>query len=670
ERTINRKIKEAVLAYELEKRYPKKKILEKYINTVYFSHGNYGIETAAEAFFGKKVEKLKIEESALLAGLIRSPQRYSPWNHKDKALARRNLVLTKMRELGYISKIDTIKIKARPLKIKPPKPERRYPGAYFVEHVRHQMLTDKRFGETEQDRANNLYKGGLRIYTTISLSKQQMADNAIQTILNRSGDPSASLVSIDPKTGKVLAIAGGRDFFDQKNKHAKFNLATQSKRQTGSSFKVFVLTTAITQGITPYKTIDSSPGTLSLPGGGTWRVDNYTEGRGYGRITIRQGTIQSVNALYARLMLDVGAKNVVRIAKKMGIKSKLSPNPAIALGGLKYGVNAYEMASAMATLANEGTYIEPKTISKITDSNKKIIFSNKPRPKLVISPTVASTVTSILKDVMTRGTGRGANIGRPAAGKTGTAQSYRDAWFIGYTPDMATAVWVGHPHAQVAMLSVHGRRVTGGSFPASIWRQYMKEALAKTPKSKFPYSKYASRERTVQICNGTTDMQACNACPPGSTYSKTLHSSKTVLRQCNMHECEEETSKVPKVVGLSAKSAVRKLNAAGFEVVKKRKDSSRPTNIVLSQSPAGGTKVKRIRTVVIYISQKIETTTVPSVVGQSESEAASTLSSAGFKATVSYQSNPDQVGIVISQSPAGGSQAEENSIVSLIVGSQ
>jgi len=678
ERTLNRKIKEAVLAYELEKRATKNKILENYLNTVYFGHGNYGVETAAEAFFGKKVNKLTLDESALLAGLIRSPQRYSPWTHKKIALARRNLVLSKMaevqyvdkngRKVRYISEVEAIKARAKSLVVTAPKPAKRYPGAYFVEYVRQQMLNDKRFGESEQDRANNLYKGGLRIYTTLSLRAQQIADEAVKNTLGRPGDPAAGLVAVQPKTGYVKAIAGGRDFFSTSYKYAKFNLATQAKRQTGSAFKVFVLTTAIAQGKTPYETFDSSPGTLKLPGGGVWKVDNYTEGRGYGRMSIKEGTVKSVNALYARLMLDVGAKNVVKTAHKMGITSKLEPYPAIALGGLKYGVNVLEMASSAATLANNGTYITPITITKITDSAGKVLLRNTPKPKRAIAPAVASTVTSILRDVITRGTGTRANIGRPAAGKTGTAQNYRDAWFFGYTPDLATAVWVGHPQGQVAMLSIHGMRVTGGSFPAMIWGQFMKEALVKTPKTQFPYSKYFKREPQTKICRGTADMLANDACPEDTTYYKTLSKEERAkMKPCNMHKTQGE---LPDVIGLSSGTAAKKLNSAGFGVSKINKYSDEPSGTVIDQSPSGGQNIKQGTTIKIYISKGEAKASIPSVVGQSQNDAVSTLTNAGFTASVTYQAGApaEQVGKVISQNPSGGGQAGESSSVTIIVG--
>lgn len=672
ERTLNRKIKEAVLAYELEKRVTKKKILEKYLNTVYFGHGNYGVETAAEAYFGKKIDKLNLAESALLAGLIRSPQRYSPWTHKKRALVRRNLVLSKMAEQKNITEVQAIKAKAMPLKIQAPKIEKRYAAAYFIEYVRQQILSDPRFGDTEQDRANTLYKGGLRIYTTLNLKTQQQADEAVKQVLDRQGDPSASLVAIHPKTGYVYAISGGKDFFNLKQRFAKFNLATQAKRQTGSAFKVFVLTTAITKGTTPYKTYDSSPAALKIPGGGIWKVNNYTEGKGYGRMTLREGTIKSVNAFYARLMLDVGAKNVVKIAHKMGITSKLEANPAIALGGLKYGVNVLEMTSAMATLANNGVYTKPITVMKVTDSQGRVLIRNVPKGKQVISPNVASTVTSILRDVINRGTGTGAKINRPAAGKTGTAQSYRDAWFVGYTPDLAAAVWVGHPQAQIAMLSVHGRRVTGGSFPATIWRTFMQDALADVPPSDFPFSKYYVKEQEVDICKGTSDMQACSVCPEGSTYPKTFYKKNLVLKKCNMHKCEpEEVGKVPNVVGLRASAAVRKLNSTGFAVNKVYKSSSESANTVFSQSPGGGKKVKEGTTVTIYISKGVEQSSIPGVVGSSEGAALETISGAGFKASVTYQpTDASQVGIVISQNPAGGSKAAEGTTINLVVGQQ
>ena len=483
EKTFNRKIKEAFLAYECERQYSKKKILEKYMNTVYFGNGNYGVETTSQYFFGKHAEKLSLSESALLAGVIRLPYAYSPYIHPEMALKRRNLVLRQMVDQGLATKEDAKRAIEAPIHVREHKEEKKYPGAYFIEYVKSIVMKDKRFGSTEQQRANALFKGGLRIHTTMNVKRQLAADKAVAEVLNLPGDPTASFVAIEPKTGYINAMVGGKDFFG-KGEQAKFNIAVQGRRQTGSAFKIFVLTTAMLQGKTPNDTYDTSSITIPIPGSKPWNVHNY-EGGGGGRMTIAQGTAKSVNALYARLMMDVGAKNVVKTAHLMGITTPINPNPAIALGGLSKGVSPLEMSVSIATLADGGIKHEPIAIKSVEDSFGKTLLENKPKGKRVLPRDVAATVTSVLEGVIKGGTAVAANIGRPAAGKTGTAQNWQDAWFCGYTPDLVAAVWVGFPKRQIPMTSVHGMRVTGGSFPAEIWHDFMIVAMEGVPFSDF-----------------------------------------------------------------------------------------------------------------------------------------------------------------------------------------
>ncbi len=457
EKTMQRKIKEAILAYQLERTLSKKKILENYLNTIYFGHSVYGAQTAAQFYFNKDAKDLTLDEAAFLAGLIRSPNRYSPYINPEKALARRNTVLKKMASLGFITPKEAEAAMALPIKVSPPE-QKIAVAPYFLEYVK-QMLIDK-YG------ANMVFKGGLRIYTTLDLKMQQAAEEAVSKVLDRPDDPSAALVAIDPKTGYIRALVGGKDFNTQ-----KFNLAVQGHRQAGSAFKTFVLTTAIDQGISPNKVYRSTPVTIKLPGK-DWEVHNYTEGSGGPPMSIKAGTIHSVNCVYARLIMDVGPQNVVDMAKRMGIVTPLEPYPAIALGGLKTGVTPLEMASAYGTLANQGVHIKPTPVIKIMDSSGKVIEKNRNVKRSAMDPSVAYMVTDILQDVISYGTGTRARIGRPAAGKTGTTQNYRDAWFAGYTPDLVAAVWVGHPKAQISMLRVHGIRVAGGTFPAQIWARF------------------------------------------------------------------------------------------------------------------------------------------------------------------------------------------------------
>lgn len=662
ERTFDRKIKEAFLAYEIERKYNKQTILEKYLNTVYFGHGNYGVEAATEYFFGKKAAKISLSEAALLAGLIRSPQRYSPYNHPDEAKRRRDVVLNRMYKQRYITKKQKEEALNEKIRMKHHEDKKKYRAAYFVEYVKSLIMNDKKFGVTEQQRANTLFKGGLKIFTTVDIKLQTLAEQAVKQNLNEPNDPTAALVSIEPKTGYIKAMVGGKNFFGS-GAQSKFNLAYQGKRQTGSSFKVYVLVAALLKGFSPDKTYDTSPVTIPMKGGLPWHVENYTEGKGYGRMSIAQGTIKSVNTLYARLMMDVGAKTVVRTARKMGVTSRIEANPAIALGGLNRGVSPFEMTVAMATLADNGVKHKPTAIIKVIDSNGKAIIMSKPKKKRILPNKVASTATAVLQGVIKRGTGTKASIGRPAAGKTGTAQNYRDAWFIGYTPDLATAVWVGYPNKQIEMTSVHGIRVTGGSFPAQIWHDFMLPAHEKIPIHPFPYSSYTPKDKSVRICRESQKL-ATEFCPENLVYEK-YADGNTPKQYCNIHG----GGKIPSVVGMDKESAASKLQSAGFIVNKVYRESNEEKGTVIDQSPNGGSKLKKGNAVTIYISEGAEEVEVPNVLGLTENSAVSKLRNKGFSVSISRQTSTDtNKGKVISQSPRSGSSAAIDSAVSIIVG--
>lgn len=477
--SLERKIREAYIAYELEKRLPKERIFELYLNTIYFGHGAHGIGSAAETYFGKKVEELTLAESALLAGLVRLPERYSPYINKEKAFARRDKVLDKMLTLGVITSNEAFTAKRATLEFNPSPTPNVLIAPYFVEYIKQEILNNPEYGATKDDRFNFLFKGGLKIQTSLDPKMQKAAEKAAATFLDKPADPSVAVVAIDPKTGFVKAMVGGRDYESQ-----KFNLAVQGRRQAGSAFKTFVLITALEQEISPLSVYDSSPLEIKLEGSEPWKVDNYTAGKSYGPITIWEATVRSVNATFARLVMDVEAEKVAATAKRMGIASTLLPVPSIALGS--QAVSPLDMASAYATLANEGRHVPPTGITKITDAGGEVVKSNVPEAQPAIDADIAADTTRILQDVPQWGTGRRARINRPMAGKTGTAQQFRDAWFVGYTPNLAAAVWVGYPEGEISMMSVHGIRVVGGSYPAMIWKTFMTEAVKDLPPDDFP----------------------------------------------------------------------------------------------------------------------------------------------------------------------------------------
>ncbi|MBS3909610.1 MAG: PBP1A family penicillin-binding protein [Actinobacteria bacterium] len=484
DKTLARKLKEAILSYRLEKKYSKEEILEAYLNTIYFGQGAYGIEAAAQAFFGKKASEMTIAEGALLAGLTKSPLEFSPYFNPDKAFYRQAAVLSRMAKLGFITSEQAEAAKTEQVTLVPKK-EEVILAPYFVEHVKQELIQE--YG------VEKVFTGGLHVYTTLDIRAQKNAENAIAKTLNRKKDPEAALISICPQNGYIVAMVGGRDFKD-----VKYNLAVQGKRQPGSSFKMFVLVTALEQGYGPNDRFNSSsPQVIKIspnPKDAPWKVRNC-EGSGRGMMTLRDGSVNSVNTVYANVTMKVGAKNIVKTAAKMGIKTPLDPYPSIGIGGLTIGVSPLEMASAYGTLANGGVHVEPIAITKIVDFDGTVIKQAKPEGKKVMDSNTAYQASDILRGVVERGTATRARIGRPVAGKTGTNQLYRDAWFVGYTPTLVTAVWMGHPEAQISMYNVHGRRGFGGIIPATIWAKHMRSMVKGTPVLNFPKADWSKGDK-------------------------------------------------------------------------------------------------------------------------------------------------------------------------------
>ncbi len=466
-RDLKRKIREAKMADELENQHSKQWILREYLNDVPYGTVNgrtaIGIEAAAETYFSKHAKDLTLSESALLAGLPQAPSQYNPLLNPEAAIQRRNEVLRAMQSSGYITPAQAQLAMERKLKLHQGHlyTERREP--YFFDYV--QDLLIERYG------ASVYRKGGLKVYTTIDPKFQNYARQAIKNQLPYSTDPSSAIVSIDPKTGYIRAMASSGTYKDR-----AFNLAAQGHRQPGSSFKPMVLTAAILQGINPSTTYyTSKPLHMLVPGYGVWNVKTYDNTYG-GTMNLVTATLKSDNSVYAQLDVDVGPKKVAQAAHLLGIKTKLDGVPAEGLGGLRLGVSPLEMANAYATLAAGGIRSEPQAIRKVVFPDGKVDNLGKPRQKRVLTDGQAYEVTKILEENVQKGTGTHANIGCPAAGKTGTTDNYNDAWFVGYTPNLASAVWVGYPNKQVEMRNVHGIEVAGGTFPAQIWHDYMTQA--------------------------------------------------------------------------------------------------------------------------------------------------------------------------------------------------
>jgi penicillin-binding protein 1A len=462
-RDLKRKIREAKMASELEKTHSKQWILEQYMNDIPYGTVDgktaVGVEAATETYFNKHARNLTLDEAALIAGLPQAPSIYNPFENPGAALARRNEVLQKMYTNHYITLQQAETAQQQPLGVHPGTLYTKRHEPYFFDYVQDQLI--QRYG------VNVFRQGGLKVYTTIEPNLQQAARNAIAGQLNLPTDPSSAIVTIDPTNGHILAMASSGTY-----SHSNFNLAAQGHRQPGSAFKTFVLTTAIKEGINPYTTYyNSHPLHLDL-GGTIWDVKTF-ENTYSGRISIDRATLKSDNTVYAQLDLDVGPKKVAETAQSMGITTHLDGYPAEGLGGLRLGVSPLEMADAYATLADAGVHHKPVAITKVVFPDGKSDRIGHNPGNRVLTDGQAYEVTKILHQNVLSGTGTRANFGCPAAGKTGTTSSFNDAWFVGYTPRLTTAVWVGYPNALISMTDVHGISVQGGSFPAMIWHDYM-----------------------------------------------------------------------------------------------------------------------------------------------------------------------------------------------------
>ena len=483
EKSLSRKVEEAILAVRLESQMPKREILERYLNTVYFGNGAYGVQAAAERYFSTNVEQLTLAQAVMLAGLIRNPGRADPFVVPQAARERRAVVVDRMRLLGHVSPAEAEQVKAEALPAKPPDLPAQS-SDYFSEKVKQELLADTRLGATAQDRFQAVFKGGLAIHTTLDPNYQRLAQEKVASILpDTDGRFNAAVVSVEPSTGAVRSLVGGADFDT-----VKFNLVTDGPgRQTGSSFKVFTLVAALENGFLPTDTISGSvPCPIPNPGGSPdpWPPENF-EGQGGGMLSLTEATVNSVNCAYARLVKLVGPEKVVEAAKRMGITNELAPHLSITLGG--QGVTPLQMASAFATLAADGERHEPYFVESVQDRSGRVVLEADRTPQRAISEQHARLVNQILTQVVARGTGRAASVPRwTPAGKTGTTDVHGDAWFVGYTPTLSTAVWMGNPEAVVPMLNVGGIRVAGGTYPARIWGAYMREVLKGQAPVAFP----------------------------------------------------------------------------------------------------------------------------------------------------------------------------------------
>lgn len=494
ERVISRKAAEMVLAVEIERRLTKDEILERYLNQVYFGQGAHGVEMASRVYFGKPVREIMLPEAAMLAGLIRAPSVYSAPQNSALAKRQQGVVLSRMEAVGYISGEAAAAARSAPMRLVPSSNAGlvgiRAP--YFVSFILNRLL--ETYGE------DLVYKGGLQVHTTLDLKAQAAAEKAVRAGLEtakrrRLNMGQAALVAVDAQSGAVRAMIGGADFAQ-----SQFNRAWQARRQPGSAFKVFVYTAATANGIPPTRLLENAPITYKIVGAPDWSPKNY-DGKYSEPVTLRRALERSINIPAARMVYELGPERVIEIARAMGIESPLQPHLSLALGS--WDVTPLEMASAFAALANGGVRLHPLAITKVTDPRGKVLEEHRPRRQAAIPPEVAYVVTDLLKGVVERGTGTAAAIGRPAAGKTGTTDDYRNAWFVGYTPHLSAAVWVGNDD------NTPMNRVVGGGIPAEVWSAFMK-----TASSRYPPDDWATPEGVVvtTVCAGSWQL-ATQGCP-------------------------------------------------------------------------------------------------------------------------------------------------------------
>ena len=737
EQTASRKLEELWYATRLEDEYGKDFILLQYLNTVYFGHGAYGIKAAAQTYFNKDISEISINEAALLAGLLKAPSRYDPFRNYSQSLRRSYLVLDRMVANGFITPEQRDEAAESPPKLEEYKPrlETEYPAGHFVEEVRKWFLENPAFGANRSIREMLLYEGGVRIETTVDLALQEAAEKAVENHLPSNQNlPDASVVVIDPQTGQIIAMVGGRDFFADED-DAKVNLAMGNGRQAGSSFKPIGLAAALESGWEVTATYPA-PNVLEffIPGADNdnrvWWVSGGLNGHDADepkfekglmalfQFLVREGHIEisedhietieyrddpeddpefvdvklnewinnrkweysmnsmfdyrikmledvpgwswepiedtelipmseppmvdlaratrsSYNTVFAQLSMQMGAERVVNLARRLGVKSPVQAVNSNVLG--TSNVTLLDMASAYSTFANRGVYTPPSMVTSVTRMDGTPLWKWNRGLERAIDSKLVDQLTWVLEGTINEGTGHRAKIGRPAAGKTGTTQNYADALFVGYTPQIATAVWVGYPKGQIPMVPpLTERKVYGGTFPALIWKDVMLAAHADLPIKNF-------------------------ATPP--TSSTTTIPNRTGLV-------------MPELIGLTLENAKLNMKDNGLEnqilTVIEVTDADSEPGLVLGQSPETGTSLLNSSKILVEVAiQPTETnkTKVPDLVGEALVEISPLLASLGLGYEISLVPNPEEENelpeIIWAQNPNPGTMVDSGSVISL-----
>jgi membrane peptidoglycan carboxypeptidase len=634
DRSFERKFQELALAIRVEEKYTKQEIYELYLNQIYLGNGVYGIGTASQFYFHKPASKLTLAEGATLAGMIKAPAFYDPITKPVKTRVRRNDVLNRMMALGLdgdpngVSQKAALKAKREPLVL--PKDAGKQITTknqpFFVKYMVRQILNNAdgaydALGRSEKARQRTLFEGGLKIVTTMNPQWQayaQAAANAPYAVgmpSNGTAHPDTAIVSVDPSNGAIRTMLSGKDF-----RHDKLDLATTA-HPTGSSFKPFVLAAAFEQGVPPSQTYSTtSPFCSPLWDDPDHCVSN-AEGTGHGKVDLWTATEDSINVVFAQLILDIGPETVPPVAEKMGVTADLPPVASLATGSAE--VSPLDMAVGNATLANGGVHCAPYTVQKIIRDGKQL-YEHEADCERAIPADIAHLITAMLERVPISGTAAGAfSVGWgpwPVAGKTGTADLNKAVWFNGYTRQVATAVWVGSNGNPYSLGSVFG-----GTVAAPIWRAYMMNVMAGQPVEGFPE-------------------------PP-----------------------TPETSRVPDVVGMTADEAIATLQAAGYRATLRQVDSEETKGTVIAQAPDGGATAELGVAVLLDVSTGVTPTTeIPRVIRLTSADARATLEDAGFVVRVETRpvSDPKDDGIVLHQDPPAGTPAEEGATVTITVGSK
>lgn len=474
ERRFSRKIAEAVLSIRVEQIFTKDQILEMYLNQIYWGHNNYGIQTAAESYFAKSASELNLAESAMLAGLIQSPEEYSPFVNYELAKKRQLLVLNRMQELGWITSAEAKTAYKQPLKLGQVTSWQTSELPYITEAVVAELK--QRFGQ------DAVLKGGMRVQTTVDYNFQKMAEQVVTRAHRRVRHRAdqVALAAVDPRTHFVKALVGGVNY-----DKSQFNRAIQSQRQPGSAFKPFVYYAAFATGkYSPSSTVMDTP--VSYRDGSGWYSPRNYGGGFSGAMSIRHALVISANVPAVKIGRAVGLDKVIEVCRTLGMKSPMEPVTSLPLGAI--GVTPLEMAGAYATFASSGWHSDPTVIVRVTDSEGNVLLDNTPKPRLVLDQWAAASMNSVLTGVISGGTGKAAQIGRQAAGKTGTTSSERDVWFVGYVPQLSAAVWIGNDNYRPI-----GAGATGGQWAAPIWREFMIQALKNEPVQYFQPASNFSR---------------------------------------------------------------------------------------------------------------------------------------------------------------------------------